>query len=262
MATPSDSLSPQFRLITFPVSHYCEKARWALARLNISYIEERHAPLFHRMATGRVGGKSVPVLIAGAQVFTDSKDILKYLDTIAPETTKLYPCDPELLKQVEELEALFNTQLGTATPIWAYSYTLQNPKLAKRRFTCGVPFHEQALFPLIFPLISSTIRRQINVTTDATTNAHAQITQVFEAVGNLLTDERTYLVGDRFSAADLTFAALSTDAVRPPEYGDAALALSNLEQLPPKMAEEVRAFREMPAGAFALRLWRSRAAVS
>ena len=262
MATPLDSLSPPFRLITFPVSHYCEKARWALTRLNIPYIEERHAPLFHRLATGRVGGKSVPVLIAGAQVFTDSKDILKYLDTITPETTKLYPCDPELLKQVEELEAFFNTQLGTATPIWAYSYTLQNPKLAKRRFTCGVPFHEQALFPLIFPLISSTIRRQLNVTTDATTNAHAQITQVFKAVGNLLADGRTYLMGDRFSAADLTFAALSTAAVRPPEYGDAALALSNLEQLPPKMAEEVRAFREMPAGAFALRLWRSRTAVS
>jgi hypothetical protein len=29
--------------------------------------------------------------------------------------------------------------------------------------------------------------------------------------------------------------------------------MSNLEQLPPKMAEEVRVFREMPAGAFALR---------
>jgi len=201
-------------------------------------------------------------LIAGAQVFTDSKDILKYLDTITPETTKLYPSAPELLKQVEELEALFNTQLGTATPTWEYSYTLHNPKLAKRRFIYGVPFHEQALFPLIFPLISSTIRRQINVTTEATTNAHAQITQIFEAVGNLLADGRTYLVGDRFSAADLTFAALSTAAVRPPEYGDAELALSNLEQLPPKLAQEVRVFREMPAGAFALRLWRSRTAVS
>ena len=262
MATPSESLSPQFRLITFPVSHYCEKARWALDRLNISYIEERHAPLFHRIAIGRVGGKSVPVLIAGAQVFTDSKDILKYLDTLTPETTKLYPSAPELLKQVEELEALFNTQLGTATPTWEYSYTLHNPKLAKHRFIYGVPFHEQALFPLIFPLISSTIRRQINVTTEATTNAHAQITQIFEAVGNLLADGRTYLVGDRFSAADLTFAALSTAAVRPPEYGDAELALSNLEQLPPKLAQEVRVFREMPAGAFALRLWQNRTAVS
>jgi hypothetical protein len=103
----------------------------------------------------------------------------------------LYPWVPELLKQVEELEALFNTLLGTATPIWEYSYTFHNPKLAKRRFTYGVPFHEHALFPLIFPLVSSTIRRQIKEKTEAVTNAHAQIIQIFEAVGNLVADERT-----------------------------------------------------------------------
>ena len=260
MATDSDSLSPPFRLITFPVSHYCEKARWALTRLNVPYIEERHAPLFHRLATGRVGGKSVPVLIAGAQAFTDSTDILKFLDTLAPEDGKLYPSDPGNLKQVEELEALFNTQLGTATRVWAYSYTLRNPKLALYRFTYEVPFHERVSFPIVFPLVSSMIRRQLNVTDEAAVNAHTQITRIFEAVGNKLADGRTYLVGERFSAADLTFAALSTAAIRPPQYGDAALALSNLEQLPPKMAEEVRVFREMPAGAFALRLWRKRAA--
>lgn len=260
MVTASDSLSPPFRLITFPVSHYCEKARWALTRLSIPYVEQRHAPLFHRLATSRVGGKSVPVLITGGQVFTDSTDILKYLNTIAPENAKLYPDDPGLLRQVEELEALFNTQLGTATRVWAYSYTLHNPKLALLRFTYGVPFHERVLFPIVLPLVSSMIRRQLNVTTEAATNAHAQITRIFEVVSNLLDDGRTYLVGERFCAADLTFAALSTAAVRPPEYGDAALALSSLEQLPPKMAEEVCAFREMPAGAFALRLWRSRAA--
>lgn len=115
METPLDSSLPSFRLITFPVSHYCEKARWALTRLNIPYVEERHAPLFHRLATGRVGGKSVPVLIADAGVFTDSRDILKYLDSIAPDDARLYPSDSSLLKQVEELEALFNAQLGTAS---------------------------------------------------------------------------------------------------------------------------------------------------
>lgn len=255
MVAPSDLSSP-FRLITFPVSHYCEKARWALARLNIPYVEERHAPLFHRFATNRVGGKSVPVLIAGMQAFTDSTDILKYLDTLAPDDTKLYPIDPDLLEQVEELEALFNTQLATATRVWAYSHTLHNSKLAILRFTYRVPFHERVLFPLVFPMI----RRKLNVTTEAAIDSHAQIIRIFAAVGNLLADGRTYLVGDRFSAADLTFAALSTAAVRPPEYGDAALELSNLEQLPLQMAYEVRAFREMPAGEFALRLWHDYAA--
>lgn len=261
MATPSDSLLPPLRLITFPVSHYCEKARWALNRLNIPYVEERHAPLFHRWATSRVGGKSVPVLIAGMQAFTDSTDIMKYLDLIAPEDAKLYPVDPDLRGQVEELETLFNTGLGSATRVWAYSYTLHNPKLAKRRFTYGVPLYEKVLFPIVFPLISTIIRRKLNVTTEAATNAHAQVKSIFEAVSSLLADGRSYLVGDRFSAADLTFAALSTAAVRPPEYGDPELALSNLEQLSPKMVEEVCAFREMPAGAFALKLWRERAAI-
>ncbi|MBV9387616.1 MAG: glutathione S-transferase [Chroococcidiopsidaceae cyanobacterium CP_BM_ER_R8_30] len=251
---------PSSRLITFPVSHYCEKARWALERLNIPYIEERHAPLFHLMATRRVGGSSVPVLILDGKVLTDSTEILKYLDTIAPDDRKLYPLDSELLKQVEELETLFNTKLGTSTRIWAYSYTLDRPQLSKRRFTYRVPFYEQVLFPAIFPLVSSKIRQKLHITPETTTAAYDQIINIFAGIGDLLKDGRRYLVGNRFSAADLTFAALSVAAVRPPEYGDSALALSNLEQLPPKMAEQVCGFREMPAGAFALRLWRERAA--
>lgn len=182
----------------------------------------------------------------------DPTDILQYLDAIAPENAKLYPIEPDLLQQVKELEALFNTQIGTATRVWAYSHTLHNPKLAIFRFTYGVPFHERGLFPLVFPLVSSMIR-PINVTTEAAIDAHAQITRIFGTVSDKLADRRTYLMGDRFTAADLTFAALSTATVRPPAYGDAALKLSNLEQLPAKMADEVRAFREMPAGAFALR---------
>lgn len=95
------------------------------------------------------------------------------------------------------------------------------------------------------------------MTPERALQAYEQIRQIFETVGKLLADGRPYLVGNRFSAADLTFAALCVVVVTPPEYGDAALALSNLD-MPPKMAEEVCAFRAMPAGVFALRLWRDR----
>ncbi len=40
-------------LITIPLSHYCEKARWALDRVALPYREEPHAPLLHRLATKR-----------------------------------------------------------------------------------------------------------------------------------------------------------------------------------------------------------------
>lgn len=127
-----------------------------------------------------------------------------------------------------------------------------------RRLASATAANKLQLWDLVYPLVNALIRRKLNVTSETAIQAHEQIRQIFDTVGSLLADGRPYLVGDRFSAADLTFAALWVAAVRPPEYGDAALALSNLEQLPPKMAAEVCAFRAMPAGAFALRLWRDR----
>ena len=38
------------RLLTMPISHYCEKVRWALDRQALPYREEGHAPLFHILA--------------------------------------------------------------------------------------------------------------------------------------------------------------------------------------------------------------------
>lgn len=136
---------------------------------------------------------------------TDSTEILKYLETFAKEDAKLYPDDPRLLKQVEELEALFNQKLGTATRVWAYSYTLHHPKLALSRFTYKVPFHERVLFPVVFPVVNSMIRRQLNVTDEAATNAHAQVTRIFEEVGKKLDDGRAYLGG---KVAKLSSAAM------------------------------------------------------
>jgi hypothetical protein len=49
-------------LITIPLSHYCEKARWALGRVALPYKEAPHAPLLHRLATMRNDGGSVPML--------------------------------------------------------------------------------------------------------------------------------------------------------------------------------------------------------
>ena len=77
--------------------------------------------------------------------------------------------------------------------------------------------------------------------------------QAFDEIGERLADGRRYLCGDRFTAADLTFAALSAALVVPPEYG---VRLPQPEILPAPIAEPVRAFRRHPAGAYALRIFR------
>ena len=44
------------RLVTIPISHYCEKARWALERAALDYREERHVQGVHQFASRRAGG--------------------------------------------------------------------------------------------------------------------------------------------------------------------------------------------------------------
>ena len=52
------------RLITIPISHYCEKVRWALERAGMAYREERHVQGVHRLAARRAGGGiTLPVLV-------------------------------------------------------------------------------------------------------------------------------------------------------------------------------------------------------
>ena len=65
------------RLITMGFSHYCEKARWALDRAKLDYVEESHAPLLHLPTARRFGGRTVPLLVDTdtKQTFTDSTEI-------------------------------------------------------------------------------------------------------------------------------------------------------------------------------------------
>ena len=75
----------------------------------------------------------------------------------------------------------------------------------------------------------------------------------FDAIADRLADGRPYLCGERFTAADLTFAALAAAVVVPPEYGT---PLPQPDELPEPVARDVAAFRAHPAGAFALRMFR------
>ena len=83
------------RLVTIPISHFCEKARWALARAGVPYREERHVQGIHMLAARRAGGGStVPVLVTDDGVLGESADILAWADERTPAHERLYPEDP------------------------------------------------------------------------------------------------------------------------------------------------------------------------
>jgi glutathione S-transferase len=241
----------QFRLITIPVSHYSEKVRWGLDYLQIPFQELPHMPPFHRQATGKYGGESTPVLITDdGKICTDSTECLRYLDTLQPG--KLYRIEPNLQALTTELELLFNQTLGVHTRRWGYSYIL-TPKLVYSRWTVGVPVWEKLLFPIVFPKIRSMIRAGMDITDTSAAQSSAQINQVFNRVSEVLSDGRKYLLGERFSALDLTFAALAAPVLQPQQ---AHIPPGRLDELPTQMQSEIRHFQATSAGEFGLRMYR------
>jgi glutathione S-transferase len=61
------------------------------------------------------------------------------------------------------------------------------------------------------------------------------------------------LLGDRFSAADLAFACLASPTLIPPQYSAWRPPLDAFSEV---ARARILAFRDTPAGAFAMRLFR------
>ena len=243
------------RLITIAFSHYCEKARWALDRLAVPYDEEPHLPVFHWTASFRSGGRrTVPVLISDERVLPDSTDILLYLDERAPERAKLYPEEPGERRRCTELEDLFDRRLGPATRRLAYYHLLPSRELTLEmlRGPRSGPSWERRVAGPAYPVLSALLRRGLRIDRAGAERSRQVIDEMFEDVGARLRGGRPYLLGDRFSAADLTFAALAAPVVQPPEYG---FELPALERSPREAADLVRRQRHTEAGRFALRLY-------
>ncbi|HEY6399716.1 MAG TPA: glutathione S-transferase family protein [Solirubrobacteraceae bacterium] len=245
---------PPCVLITIPISHYCEKARWALDRAGVRYVERPHLQLIHRVAVRHAGGdKTVPVLVCGDRVLADSSEILKEADARAPADRRLYPADPIGTAHVRMLEQDFNTRLGPHGRRWMYNGVRGRRDLAIDYACTGVPGWERRMLLVGYPAVMRVIDRYLGVSPATAAESELEVRAVFDAVAQRLGDGRPYLCGDRFTAADLTFAALAAPMLMPPGYG---VPLPQPDELPVATAAVVREFRSHPAGAHALAMFR------
>lgn len=200
-----------WRLITIPFSHYCEKARWALDYAGLAYSEARYLPGFHLLATSLKGrGRSVPVLLADNVCLTDSTDILQFTDTRrVPGASSIWGVSDADREQIRKLEAWFDDELGPSARLIAYYHLLPLPKVLVQILGASYsPLGRAALGPLMLAL-REPLTKSFDLNADAANRAVARIRRVFDRCDSLLERSGAFLVGDEFSAADLTLAALT-----------------------------------------------------
>jgi glutathione S-transferase len=250
------------RLVTLVFSHYNEKARWALDYCGIDYEERRLMPGFSQLGVmlatrgrggraDKVSGKfSTPVLITrDGEQLCDSTDIARW----ASGQTKGDPLFPSA--EVVDVVEHYGRHYGPHTRLAAYWHALRSktalPKMAK----ANVGPAQAIAFRALSPLGSAFIKNRLGVTDERYERSLAKIREEIANTDRRL-ERSKYLVGDTFTAADLTFAALSAPVLlvsRAEGYGAELPSVDDFPNDTRALVAEVRATR---AGAFALEVFR------
>ncbi len=240
-------------LITIPFSHYCEKARWALDRASMTFVEEMHLPFFHAVPAWLASGQhAVPVLITPHGAISDSTRILLWIDSMLPEERRLFPSDRPHRAAVERWESRFDDDLGPHARRWGYSHLLPERSLALSLLGRHASAFETRALARAWPIATRLMNDQMKITPDSAARSLEKVRSVFADVSAAVSDGRSYLEGDRFTAADLTFAAFSAPVLLP---GADAKWLGGREEAPRSMHAVIDELRATPAGRYAMRVY-------
>ena len=242
------------RLITIPISHYCEKARWGLDNAGVEYREERHVQGIHSVYARLAGGTStVPVLVTPQGTLGQSQEILRWADERAPVENRLFPTDVVAREEVENLCARFDAELGPKARRLIYVYMFNEDQHDALRINDqGVPGREDWTIRHSWPLAQRFLSWVLGIRPGVEVEDEVAVFDELDFVAERLADGRPHLCGEDFTAADLTFAALAAAVALPPDYG---VELPQPENLTPETAAVVERVREHPAGRYALTMF-------
>ncbi len=202
------------------VSHYSEKARWALDHKRVPHTRRAVAvPGLHipaSMLLTRGASYTYPVLEIGGRRIGDSTEIIAALEQCYPERP-LYPADPEQRRRALELEDFFDEQLGPHIRLLAFHELAKDPE----RFEAVIARTTPGPVARLGSGAVTYARTYTGLRFGARNEQAAALARekIVAALDQLETElgSNEFLVGDSFSVADLTAAALFFPLVLPAE---------------------------------------------
>lgn len=194
------------RLLQFSTSHYCRKARLALGYKGISYQVENLTPGLHTLRLKPLTGlTTIPVLLPELDgqppVIADSTQIFKYLESYCP-SPPLFLTDPQQQTQATLLEDWLDESIGTATRFVYYDFRSREGKSIDSSVSSQ--------------LVINVVRWQYQINSASVELATRRLEIAFEVLKPW--QDRSFLVSDRLSIADLAAAALLSPLALIPHY--------------------------------------------
>ncbi len=201
----------------FRISHFNEKARWGLDWKGIPHLRRSLLPGLHvPRVMWMTGQKSVPVLVVDGRAIADSTRIIETVERLRPEPP-LYPADGAARRRALELEDWFDEELGPHIRRAAFHDFLPHPDFAVDFLATGASPLARRAYRLFFPAVRAAMRFDMGIDDARAERSRAKTLAALDRLEAEL-GPSGYLVGDRFSVADLTAAALFAPLVAPAEF--------------------------------------------
>ena len=229
-------MTKSFTLYTFAMSHYSEKIRWTLDNTRIPYREVCLTPAFHMSTALRLGRRAkttLPVLkVPSGAAIQDSARILDWL-----EKNPALPLIPsELRIDVRAVEERFNA-IGKDVARFLYqaSFGSGDEHILKLWTDHASPL-QAGVIRRFYPVIRWAFKRKLNINKRSAGRAQIRIGQEIDWLERQLSSGGDYLVGQRFTVADITAASLLAPLACPkehPVYGDLAFKTAMSQAIAP-----------------------------
>jgi glutathione S-transferase len=222
------------------VSHYNEKARWALDYKGIPHVRKAPYPMMHTVwAFAMTRGATFPVLKMNGSTIGDSTRIIEALERSNPDPP-LYPADPADRARALELEEFFDEELAPHIRRALFAEVTRDREAFAWLAAPSAGRAVHAGFKGTAAVAGPLVRMRYGINADSTVQGWEKTSAAMDRLESEL-GEREYLVGDAFTVADLTAASLFFPLVRPDE-----VQYQIPEPLPEALVRRREAFASRP----------------
>lgn len=241
-------------LYVFAISHYCEKARWALDHLGVEYELRHLAPGSHLQATKQLGaaGSSLPLLVADDRVVQGSGAIIDWAESAVTDPSRGLSPESGLEEECRALEQRLDDVAGVHVRRYYYSEAIvEHPDSVLPIFARDLEPSEGRALHESWPLVCRLMTGAMDLGPEQWHESRRIVEGELDWLDGLLSDDRRFLLGDRFSRADITAASLLAPLALPKEHPTYGML-----EVPPRARADLAQWGERPTLAWVRRIYR------
>ncbi len=194
-------------LYQFPLSHFCEKARWLLDHKELDYVAHNLMPGVHRaFAQLKTGQNKLPILRDQDHWVADSTQIAFYLDATYPEHSLIRP-DVKLREEALEINEL-SIELGQHVRRWGLAHVL-NESEESLDILIGEKGYLRQFEKYSKPIIKALVSKGYQLDTDKVAASRERLDEIVVDLNQRLIEQGgRYFVGDRLGLADIAVCSM------------------------------------------------------